>query len=77
MHAPPGHCRTDKFALVFIQLFFKTFKQGERIRGATGKPGKHLIFVKTADLAGIALENGIALRDLTVAANYHDIPAAH
>ena len=56
-------------ALVLFQLGLKALEQGEGVGRGTGKTGQHPAMVELAHLARRALDDDIAQRDLTVAAN--------
>ncbi|MCY1462000.1 hypothetical protein D9M71_797230 [compost metagenome] len=56
-------------ALVFFQLAFKTFEQGEGVGGGTGEAGDDLTVVQAADFLGVAFHHGVAERNLAVAAH--------
>ena len=62
---------------MLFQLGFKAFEKGKGIGSAAGKTGDHLIFVKAADLAGIAFHNGVAEAHLTIAADHYLAIASH
>ena len=54
-----------------LQLGFKTLQQGKGIGGTTGETGQHLASKQAVHLAGIAFHDGIAKRNLAIAANDH------
>ena len=60
---------TDQMALVFLQLAFKAFEQGEGIGGGTGEAGDHLTVVQAAHFLGVAFHHGITEGNLAVAAH--------
>ena len=62
---------------VLLQLALEALEQREGIRGAAGKSREHLVVVQAAHFAGIALHDGVADRDLAVAAHGHGAVAAH
>ena len=62
---------------MFLQLFFKALEQCEGIGSAACKSCDDLIFVESTHFARIAFHDGIALRDLAVAADDDFIAASH
>ncbi len=54
---------------MLLQLGLETLEQREGIGRATGKAGQDSVVVEAADLAGIALHDGITQGDLAVTAN--------
>jgi hypothetical protein len=62
---------------MLFELLFEAFEEREGVRRAAGEACDYLILIELAHLARIAFHDGVALRDLTVAA-YHDlIPATN
>ena len=64
-------------ALVFFQLPFEAFEQGEGVGGGTGETGQHLAVVQAAHLLGVALHDGVAEGNLAVACHHDLAVAAH
>ena len=62
---------------VLLELALEALEQREGIRRAAGKAREHLVVVQPAHLAGIALHDGVADRDLAVAAHGDRTAAAH
>ncbi len=60
-----------------LQLALEALEQRERIGRAAGEAGDHLALVQAAHLAGIALHDRVAERDLAVAADGDAAVAAH
>ena len=64
-------------ALMGLQFGFEALEQGEGVGGAAGETSQYLAVVEAMNLAGVALHDGVAKRnlaiatddDLTVAAN--------
>src|ERR1035437_4204037 len=56
---------------MFLQLGFKTLKQGESIGRGTGKTSQHLAMVELAYFARRAFDNDVAQGHLAIAANGH------
>jgi hypothetical protein len=63
-------------AAVLLQFGFEIVEQGEGIGSATSESGNDLIVVEAAHLAGLALHDGVAKRDLAVAAERDEIATA-
>ena len=66
-----------RLPLCFSSLAFEALEQREGVGGAAGETGEHLVLIEAANLAGIALHDGIAQRNLTVAADHHAAVTAH
>ena len=54
---------------VLLQLGLEALEQREGVGGAAGEAGEDLAVVQAAHLAGVALHDGVAERDLAVAAD--------
>ena len=62
---------------MLFKLAFKPLEQREGIGGTAREAGDDLLLIKPAHLARITFEDGIAHRDLAVAANHDITPAAY
>ena len=62
---------------VLLQLALEPLEQREGIGRAAGEPGDHASLVQPAHLARIRLHDGVAERDLAVAAHGDETVAAH
>ncbi len=66
-----------QLAGILFQLLLKPFEQGEGVGRGAGEPGHHLAIGQSPDLAGIALDDGLAHRHLTVAGDDGGCALAH
>ena len=71
------HRGAHQLATVALQLALEALEQREGVRGGAGKAGQHLPVVEAAHLAGVALHDHVAQRDLAVPANDHGAVTAH
>ena len=60
---------------VFFQLALEQLEMGEGIGCAAGETCQYTVVVESPDLAGIALHDGVATRDLAIAADDHVVVA--
>lgn len=56
-----------QITLMGLQFCFETFEQGEGIGGTASETGQHLAVIEAMNLAGVALHDGVAKRDLAIA----------
>src|SRR5690606_9281768 len=68
---------THEVALVFFELGLEAFLQGECVGCGAGKARQDSVVVEAADLAGRTLDDDVAERDLSVAADGDLIVAAY
>ncbi len=52
-----------------LELAFEALEQGERVGRAASEAGEHLVVIEPPHLAGVALHDGVAEGDLSVAAH--------
>ena len=64
-------------ALMFFQLAFEAFEQGEGVGSGAGKAGQHLAVVEAANLLRVAFHHGVTQGNLAVAAHDDFAVAAH
>ena len=69
--------RAHQVALVLLELRLEALEQRERVGGAAGEAGEHLVVVEAAHLARVALHDDVAERHLAVAAERDAAAAAH
>jgi hypothetical protein len=62
---------------MLLQLALEELEQGKGIGGAAGEAGQHPVVVEAPNLAGIALHDGVAQRDLTVTADDDLVVTTH
>ncbi len=62
---------------MLLELGLEALEQGERVGRAAGEPGDHAVAVEAPHLAGVALHDGLAQRDLAVAAEGDRLAAAY
>jgi hypothetical protein len=62
---------------MLFELLFEAFKQSKRVSGTACKACDNLIFIKPSHFARVALHHGVALRNLSIAADYHFIAASN
>ncbi len=63
-------CIRDR-AGILLELGLEPLEQGEGVGGGAGEAADHVALAEAAHLAGIGLDDGLADRDLTVAADDH------
>ena len=61
--------RARELAGILLELGLQPLEQGEGVGGGAGKAADHVAFAELAHLFGISLDNGLADRDLAVAAD--------
>src|SRR5215467_860721 len=66
-----------KIAGRFLQLAFKTFKQGDGIGGRTGKASQNFVVVQATSLARGVLHDVVAHGDLSISDKHHFVVLAH
>src|SRR5207247_9999296 len=68
------HCRAGELPRILVEFCFEPLEQGKGIRSCAGKSSDHVTLAQLAHLLGIGLDDGLADRNLTVAAD-HGSPA--
>ena len=63
-----------ELAGILLELGFQPLEQGEGVGGGAGKAADHVALAEAAHLLGVGLDDGLADRDLAVAAD-HDAAA--
>jgi hypothetical protein len=54
---------------MFLELAFETFEERKGVGGGTGETGDDLAVVQTANFLRVAFHDGVAQRNLAVAAH--------
>ena len=67
--------RAHQVALMFFELGFETFLQGEGVCGSAGEASQYPVVIEAPDLARRALDDDVAERDLAVTAQSDFLPA--
>src|SRR5262249_53271077 len=66
LHGGPG-----QLPRILLELAFEPLEQGKGVGGGAGEAADDVALAKLADLLGVGLDDGLADRDLAVAADHH------
>jgi hypothetical protein len=63
--------RPGQLPRILLELALQPLEQGESIRGGAGEAADDIALAEFADLFGVGLDDGLADRDLPIAADHH------